>query len=141
MDAYLDRLRAEGLSLLILRDDEAIFSSREEGMRPLVRAIEGLGLERLRGCVVMDRVVGKAAALSICLFGASEVHCGVISERAIQVFEKRRVPYYAERTIPEVMDRSGRNVCPFERSVLDVDEPEAGFERLCAKLREMRLEV
>ena len=126
---------------MILDGGEILFSSQEEGMRPLMRAIKNLGIPRLRGCIVADRVVGKAAALLTCFFGAKEVHCGVVSARAVKVFEKQGVAYHAERTIPEIMDRSGKNVCPFERSVLDIEDPQAGFKRLYARLLEMGLAV
>ena len=135
MDNYIQQLRQGNLNLIILKDDKPVFASHDEGMKPLLKAIRSIDSFTLKGSVVVDKIVGKAAALLISYFEAREVHCTVISVRAKDVLKRHRIRYYAERTIPEIANRFGTAICPFEEMVLDVDEPKEGYERLSARLK------
>ncbi|MFQ6053863.1 MAG: DUF1893 domain-containing protein, partial [Candidatus Bathyarchaeia archaeon] len=82
MNGYLEELEKTGSSLLIYKGGEVIFYSADGGMRPLLEAIETLGRDKLRGTVVADKIVGKAAALLTVYMGAAEVHAALISAGA-----------------------------------------------------------
>jgi len=141
LDGYVERLRREGLNLIILKGDETLFTSNREGMRPLLEAINSLGLSKLRDSIVVDKIIGKAAALLVSYFKAEEAHCVVLSMRAREVLERQVIRYYSERLIPEMMNKFGTDVCPFEKAVLDVDDPEEGYERLSVKLKSLMGDV
>lgn len=135
MDAYSEHLRQEGLNLLILKNNVPIFTSVRDGMQPLLEAIHSLAPATLQGSIVVDKIVGKAAALLISYFGATEVHCAVMSVRASEVLQRQAIKYYAEKMLPEIMNRLGTGICPFEATVLDVDEPKKGYERIAQKFK------
>ena len=135
MNNYLERLNATHLHLIILKEGKTVFTSSKAGMRPLLDAIDIVGLPTLRKSVVIDKIVGKAAALLITYFKAREVHCLVLSVRAREVLDKRGIKHYAERIVPEVKNKLGTDVCPFEKAVLDVEDPEEAYETLSAKLK------
>lgn len=126
---------------MILKDGETIFRSSEEGMRPLFEAINRLGLPKLEDSLVVDKIVGKAAALLVSYFKAGEVRCAVMSARARNVLAEQKITYCAEKTIPEIMNKFGTDVCPFEKTVLDVENPKEGYARLYAKLKSMNISV
>ncbi len=135
LDKYVEQLKEKNLSLIILKNGEAVFASGEEGMRPLFKAIRSVDPVVLRGSVVVDKIVGKAAALLISYFEAQEVHCAVMSVRAKEVLKRNRIRYCAEETISEIANRFGTGICPFEAAVLDVEKPEEGYRQLSAKLK------
>ncbi len=135
MNNYLQRLRQEGLTLLILKDGKTIFSSSEEGMQPLLEAIHDVDPLILKDSIVIDKIVGKAAALLIIYFKGKEVHCTVISVRAREVLKRHEIPYRSEKVIPEIANKLGTGICPFEQVVMDVEDPEEGYERLFTKLK------
>lgn len=135
MKNYQQLLRQEGLNLIIIKDDKTIFKSSKEGMQPLLEAIHSLDPSALKGSIVADKIVGKAAALLISYFKAKEVHCTVMSVRAKEVLKRHEIKYYSEKLLPEIANRLGTGICPFEEEVLDVDEPEKGYERLSKKLK------
>ncbi|MEM2997076.1 MAG: DUF1893 domain-containing protein, partial [Candidatus Bathyarchaeia archaeon] len=68
MSWFVEELERRKLSVLIYGGGEAIYSSSEKGVIPLLKAIDLLGLEGLRGSIVADKVIGKAAALLIMYF-------------------------------------------------------------------------
>ena len=135
MDEYSERLRQNGLNLMILKNDVTVFKSSRDGMQPLLEAISSLTPATLRGSVVVDKIVGKAAALLISYFKAKEVHCAVMSVRAEEVLKRHEIKYYSEKMLPEITNRYGTGICPFEELVLDVDEPKKGYERISEKCK------
>ncbi len=139
MNYHIQRLKLEGLNLIILKGDKTLFTSRGEGMLPLYEAANSLGLSALEGSLVVDRIVGKAAALVVSRFKAVEVHCIVLSLRAMEVLDRQGIKHYSERLTPEIMNKLGTGICPFEDAVLDVEDPAMGCELVYAKLRSLGL--
>ncbi len=130
MDGLIEELERRNLSLLIYKDGEAIYSSHEGGVIPLLRAVELLGLERLHGSIVADKVVGKAAALLILYFKASEAHALLISSHARGVFLKHGLKHSFRKETPYILNRDGSALCPFERLVMEIIEPEEAYRRI-----------
>ena len=104
-------------------------------MKPLVEAIQQVGLPTLANATVLDKIVGKAAALLISYVQAKEVHCLVLSMTGRTVLDAHRIPYTAERLTPEIRNRRGTGLCPFEQAVRDVENPQEGYTRVRATLR------
>ena len=134
---YLRFLKERGLNLAIFKDGELVFSSAQEGLSPLVRAIEEAGLERLKGCVVADRVIGRAAALLICLMGAREAHALVMSKGALRALEEHGIIARARELVEHITAPNGQAPCPFERLVEDVEEPEEAYRLIVRRLKEL----
>ena len=61
---YFDELEKSGMSLMIYRDSELIFQSMSKGIRPHLEAIKKHDND-LIGTVMVDKIVGRAAALLI----------------------------------------------------------------------------
>ena len=137
MNDYLKQLRLEGLNLFILKGGKLLFTTREEGMRPLFDAINSSGLSVLEETVVVDKIVGKAAALLISYFKAKEVHCIVLSVKPKEVLEGQGIKHYWEKLTPEIVNRAGTGICPFEKAVMDVEDPRKGYERVYSTLKSL----
>jgi len=130
LESLISLLDQQGLSLLILKGGEVIYSSGEEGMLPLLEAIDRLGLRALADSTVVDRIVGRAAALLISYFKAKEVYTKLLSRRAIEILEKHGIAYAAEKVVDTVRNKDGTDICPFEKMVLTIDNPQEGYRKL-----------
>lgn len=92
----------------------------------------------LAGYSVADIVVGKAAALLFIKCGIKEVYAKTLSMAAKAVLEKFGI-YYEYGTLTErIINRSGTDVCPMEKTVLHTDNPEEAYALLKAKLEELK---
>ena len=125
-----------GLDLMILKDGVTIFSGAGDGIIPLMEAVEALGLEQLNGSVVVDRVVGKAAALVIGYFKAAYVYTKVLSKRGASVLDNCGIGCVTEEVVEEIMNRDGTDMCPFEKAVLNIDDLLEGFDILNKTVKE-----
>ena len=134
LSRYLEELEETGLNLLIYMDGEIIFSSADGGINPLIEAIDALGRGRLCGSVVVDRIVGRAAALLAAYMEATEVHAALISAGAKEALHRHGIRFHFTEETPTIRSRDGADLCPFERLVLEIHDPEEAYRRIKAKL-------
>lgn len=138
MSLYLDELARTGLSLMIHLDGEVVFTSGGHGIMPLLEAVDVIGRDSLRGSIVVDKIVGRAAALLTLYIGALEVHAGLISAGAKELLMRRGLRHYFGRESPIITGWGGSGVCPFEGLVADIDDPEEAYRRIRAKAYEFK---
>lgn len=126
---------AEGLTRfsLIVNLGGKEYNYTQSGIKPLfLQLTYGDGL---KGAVVADRVIGKAAAFLMVYGGVAEVYTKVISSHAAEVFSKFGVKYTAEKSVDYIVNRSGDDMCPMEKACLNVDTPEKAVEILTEKIK------
>ncbi|MGQ9679995.1 MAG: DUF1893 domain-containing protein [Candidatus Bathyarchaeia archaeon] len=134
---YLEYLEKSGRSLIIYKDGEIIFESDSRGVRPHIEALEKLGRENLKGTIMLDKIVGRAAALLILYSGASKVYALLVSSGARNLLESREVGLIYREETPFIKVKDGVILCPFERMVQDVSDPEHAYEIITSRLSRM----
>ena len=126
---------------MLYKDGRRLYASSEDGMRPLLEAIDAVGLPELEGVRVVDKVVGKAAALLIVYIRASGVYAGLISEKGQALLRRRGISTEADTVVPEICNMTGRALCPFERLVDGTDDPSEGYQLIRERVRELSTRV
>lgn len=114
-------------------------SDDRRGILPLMQWISGG--EFLRGAVVADKVIGKAAAFLLVLGGVREVYAGVISVPAADVLQNAGIPYTYEKKVQNIENRRHDGICPMESAVLKTEDPKEAFlilEKKCAEFQEKK---
>ncbi len=132
-------MKVEELNLIIFKNHKRLYQSTREGMLPLYRAINVLGIPQLKGTTIVDKIVGKAAALLISYIQAQTVYCNTLSIRGKAVLKDHDITFLYEELTPEIINRYGTDICPFEKAVLDVEDPKIGYLRIQAKLQQLGL--
>lgn len=129
----LDKARKmlENHALAIVCGDTAQ-SYDERGIKTLLSILSD-NPDLLCGASVADKVVGKAAALLMVKGNVKEVYAEVISESAIEIFRKYRIPFAYGTIAAKIINRSGTGMCPMEQTVVDIDNPDDAFDALKQK--------
>ena len=73
--------------------------------------------ERLRGAMVADKVVGKAAAGLMVQGGVGEVYADVMSRLALPLFDVANIPYTFGELVDRIVIPEGDDRCPLEKIV------------------------
>ncbi|HUV54826.1 MAG TPA: DUF1893 domain-containing protein [Candidatus Krumholzibacteriaceae bacterium] len=133
MSSYFEELDNTGNSLMIYKDGRLIFQSASKGIRPHLEAIEDHG-EALRGTLMVDKIVGRAAALLILYSEAAEVHAQVLSRPGKQVLDQHGLTTTYEELVDHIKMRDGSIYCPFERMVQDVSDPAEAYAAIVEKM-------
>ena len=129
------KLLGEGGYTCVLCKGEYRFDSSQRGVKPLLTLIDAG--ETPKGFSAADKVVGRAAAYLYVLLGAGQVYAHVMSDTAVEVFEKYAVSYSYNERVKTIFNRTLTGLCPMESSVLGIDEPEAALAAIKAKVKEL----
>ena len=121
----------------VICKDDTIYTSALRGVKPLVNWYgEGLNVE---GFSAADKVVGKATAFLYVLLGVRAVFAGVISKSALKVLTDNTVRAEYDTLSDYIINRTGDGICPFEKAVNDITEPEEAYKVILEKTKELRV--
>lgn len=98
----------------IIHNNGATRTFHERGVKDLHRLLTQEP-EILRGALLADKVVGKGAAALMIAGGAAWVYADVISQAAMELFEQSRVNVQYGEIVPNIINRTGTDICPVEK--------------------------
>jgi hypothetical protein len=124
-------------SCVLIKNDRIMRTVSGQGVAPLLSIYEKEP-ELLQGAFVVDKVIGKAAALLLVLGGAKGAYGLVVSTAGCAYLMARGFQVNYGELIAKLSNRTGDGICPLENSVLDTDDPEAGYCRLKETLKRLR---
>ena len=75
------------------------------------------------------------------LLGVKEVYTHVITKDAENVLSDAGIKYTYDVETDKIMNRDGTDICPMEKAVAGIDDPEEALTAVCEKLREMEAAV
>lgn len=97
----------------VIRQGQETRIFRERGVKDLFRLLkEEPGF--LQGALIVDKVVGKAAASLMILGGIKEVFAEVISRPALDLFQTAGVKAGYRLEVPHIINRTHTDWCPLE---------------------------
>ena len=106
-----------------------VICARESGhgVQPLLGLLDG---GKLRGALVVDKVIGRAAAAICIAGGVRQVHGLLMSEEARTLLAAHGVAATADRIVPKILNRDLDASCPLEARVADETDPQKMVEAL-----------
>ena len=133
-EKMLNTLEEQGVGMIIVNHGETTTYCLP-GVQDLLR-LTAEEPERLKGAVVADKRVGKAAACLLIEGGVKRVNTPLVSTPAREMLEAAGIPLYAREEIPLMVNMDGTDLCPMEKKLLDAKTP----ERCAAILRGATIE-
>lgn len=134
MNHYLDVLEQTGNSLMIYKDDELIFESDLKGIRPHLKAIDELG-DCLKDTLMVDKILGRAAAFLVIYSGASEAIAVIVSTPGRQVLDKYGLKFSYREEVSHIKLENGVIYCPFEQMVQGIEDPVEAYMAIVEKMK------
>lgn len=131
----LKRIRQADDYTFVLAYGDRLETSTARGVRPIIVLIQSSG-DFSHG-VVVDKVVGRAAALLYALMGVERLHALVVSEPAAAVCRAHGIALTYDALVPNIINRSGDDICPMEKLTLEIDDPQAALRAIEQKLAAM----
>ncbi len=122
MKALIDILHSEGLTLVLKSDDGTIHRFTQRGVKDLLTLVTE-SPETLKGALIADKAVGKAAAACMVVAGVKHVHADVMSEPALALLQHHGVEAEYGTLVNHIINRTGDGWCPMERLSRDESDP------------------
>lgn len=117
-------LKLENHSLLVYKDGKISYQD-EHGIKPLLIQIKKKGL---KNAIVVDKVIGKAAALLMVYGKVKQVHTNIIAKDAMTVFEKYNIEYSANEVVEYIKNQTKDGLCPMEEKVKNINKPKKAYK-------------
>ena len=116
-----------GVSVVVARGGVIIAEETGRGLDPLLKLHDA---GKLQGAVVMDKVVGRAAA-AICAEGGATKVCALLAGKgADAILEARGIPFEAAKTVDKILNHGKTDSCPMEKAVAELNEPKKMIEAI-----------
>lgn len=107
-------------SAVVAHDGVITAKAEGRGIMPLMKLLDDGKLNR---GLVVDKVIGRAAA-AICIVGrVRRVHGLLMSADAKLMLEERGILTSAEKVVPEILNRELNGSCPLEQRVATENDP------------------
>ena len=113
-------LIAQGTSIVVARD--GVITAREtgSGVKPILDLLEK---GTLKDALVVDKIIGRAAAAACVQGGAKKVVAQVMSQDAKAFLNAHGIPAQAQTLVPMIINRKKTGMCPMEARVKDLTDP------------------
>lgn len=129
MKQLIDILHNEGLTLVIKSGDGEIRRFTGRGVKDLLMlAVDHQ--EVLKGALIADKAVGKAAAACMVVGGIKRVHADVMSEPALALLQDHGIIAEYGQLVDHIINRDGTDWCPMEKLSRDENNPAAIVARI-----------
>lgn len=122
-------IRNNKASCVVIKNGRIIYSAIGPGVRPLIELYEN-NPDILKGGFVVDKVIGKAAAMILTLGGASKAYGLLMSTAAKTYLDEHGIPNDSGRCVEIISNRKGDGMCPMEQAVMDTDDAETAYHLL-----------
>ena len=125
LDEALRLIQGGTISCVIIKDSAIVHTADGRGVSPLLNILDQEP-DKLKDAFVVDKIIGKAAAMVLVLGGASRVYGLVMSVSGQEYLESRGVITEYGQCVDAISNRDNTGVCPIEKSVIDIDDPQEG---------------
>ena len=122
---------------MIYKEGQLIFESDLGGIRPHLKAINELG-KKLEGTLMVDKILGRAAAFLVIYSKAAEAITAVVSSPGKAVLEKYGVKFSYGEEVPHIKMKNGVIYCPFESMVQGIEDPVEAYQAIVAKMESFK---
>lgn len=126
-------LRSSDYTIAILTSSGEAITSRERGVATLMRLLAERA-EVLRGAVVADKVVGRAAAALFVVGGCRRLHTTVLSRAGEDMLRGSAVEYSYDTLTEAIINRRGDGLCPMEQATAVAETAAEAYAILKSKL-------
>ena len=131
----LQLLRDGQAACVVLRDGEIVRAETGRGVAPMIRLYEDGALQ---GAYVVDKIVGKAAAMLMTLGGVSGCYALTVSRAALDWFVGHGIPVEYEVCAEYIVNRTGDGMCPMEQTVKELTDATEALAALKQRIADLR---
>ena len=132
------KLIADGKAECVVIRGGRTYRESGRGVSPLLEFFDHRAPGFLKGATVVDKVIGRAAAMIVISGGATRVHGELMSEDAKALLESKGITVSYGTLVPRILNADRSDLCPLEKSVEGIDDPEQALTALRKRIEELK---
>ncbi len=115
-------------TLRVYEDNSLVFTSDKDRLLPLMEYIDSASPSHPK-VVIMDKVMGNAAALLSIRANCGAVYSPLGSKLATDTLDAYGIEYHFTEIVPHMVRADGKDMCPMEKLSID-KSPDEFYEAL-----------
>lgn len=119
----------EELTCVLAREEGVVLRSKEKGVMPLYGFIQNEGSSE-QSLLMVDKIVGKAAAYLAIYAGVKGIYTHKISEGGLHILERHGIKVFYDQVVPYIYNRTKTGQCPMESSLEGITTVEEAWQVL-----------
>jgi len=137
LNEALRLIKSAEASCVVIKDDEIVYTANGRGVSPLLKIFADEP-DKLKNAFVVDKIIGKAAAMILAAGGARRAHGVVMSAAGRDYLIRHGIIAEYSECVDMIANRDGTDICPIERSVIDIDDPSEGLRAIGVVIDKLR---
>lgn len=133
-------IKSKAASCVIIKNGKIMYTADGRGVSPLLKVYKADPV-MLKNAFVVDKIIGKAAAMILVLSGVKQVYGRIMSTAGRNYLERHGITVEYGRCVDVITNRTHDGICPIEKSVLDIEEPQEGLAILSLTIDKLMKEV
>lgn len=130
-------LAEDTATCVVLKNNTIIKTQYGRGVAPILELYES-GV--LKDAYIVDKIIGKAAAMILTLGGIKGCYAKVISRGALTWFESQSVEVQYDTIVDTIQNRTGDGMCPMEQVTLPLNDANKALIAVKRRLEELQKE-
>jgi hypothetical protein len=128
-----DAINNSDYAVVVVKNNQIICKKKGDGIKPFLAVIEELD-EDIHGSIIGDKILGKASSL-LCIYSQVQaVYSPQGTKTGIALLILCGILSQVDNMIPFIKNRSGDDICPFEKMLENIDSAEEAYNILKEKL-------
>ena len=111
---FMAQFHCSADTLRVYDEGKLIFTSTKKRLTPIIDYINAFA-PALNPVLILDRIVGNAAALLLKIAVCEEVYAEVGSELAVSSLCRMDICFTFDKMVPYVINQTGDGMCPMEQ--------------------------
>ena len=125
------------ITCAVINKNGIVHTEHGRGVSPLLNIFKTQP-DILKNAFVVDKIIGKAAAMILVSGGVSRAYGIVMSEAGREYLEKHGILAGYNECVDIISNRDGTDMCPIEKSVIDTDDYKKGLEIIGVTMNKLR---
>ena len=122
---------------VIIKYGDIIHEENGRGISPILD-IYRQHPDKMKNSVLVDKVIGKAAAMVAICGKVKYVHAELICDSAVEILQKHNIKVTYTLRVKDILNRRRNGLCPMELTVLNISEPTEGVKALEVAVANMK---
>ena len=122
---------------VIIKNGKIIHDENGRGISPILD-IYRQHPDKMKDSVLVDKVIGKAAAMVAICGKVKYVHAELICDSAVKILKKNNIKVSFTLKVKDILNRRRTGLCPMEQTVLNISDPAEGVNAVEAAVAKMK---
>lgn len=136
----LKQIQKEHSYSLVASLNDTLYTSYGSGIKPVLSKV-AKNKYYFENYTIVDRVVGKAAAMLFIRSKIGYLHANILSLSAKKILDYYQISYSYDTLVDYIKNRNNTGMCPMEETVLNVENLDEAFQLLLEKQKLLKSTV